>query len=197
MIETPLFGRFMGENKRLVFSAPMPYHYLVRGSIGAGAGMVFVGLVEGPTQIEAGPPPQWWIIIGAMVLLAGIAAAFSLASISFDLQERHYRRRQGPGLFNTLRVGSTNELDALVLISEPNSRIPGGGVTYHLVLHWKGESQPIMVLQQDTRMLPPGQPLNIGAHQLLSAGLRYAQAIGIPFFDNSHIAARCPVPIWR
>jgi hypothetical protein len=196
MIETPLFGRFMGENKRLVFSAPMPYHYLVRGSIGGGGGMILIGLLTAVTQIDAGPPPPWWCFFGLLVLLAGVAAAFSLVSISFDLGERFYRRRQGPGLFSNLRVGSVNELDALVLVSEPNPSYLAGGVTYHLVLHWKGEAQPIMVVQQDTRMLPPGQPLNIGAHQLLTEGLKYAQAIGIPFFDNSHLAAKCPVPIW-
>lgn len=85
----------------------------------------------------------------------------------------------------------------MVLIAEPNSKILTGGVTYHLVLHWKGEAQPIMVLQQDTRMLPPGQPLNVASQLLLQAGLKYAQAIGIPFYDNSHFASKCPIPIWR
>jgi hypothetical protein len=159
--------------------------------------MILIGIVSGPLQADAGPPPLWWVVIGLFVLLAGVAAAFSLTSITFNLQERHYRRRQGPGLFNTLRVGNMNDLDALVLVSEPNTLVPGGGVTYHLVLHWKGEAQPIMVLQQDTRMLPPGQPLNTFAHQLLSEGLRYAQALGVPLYDNSHLAAKCPVPIWR
>ena len=85
----------------------------------------------------------------------------------------------------------------MVLIAEPNSRLMNGGVTYHLVLHWKGQSQPLMVVQQDTRVLVPGQPLNIAAQQLLAEGLRFSQAIGIPFFDNSHFASKCPVPIWR
>jgi len=196
MIETPLFGRFMGEDKRLVFSAPMPYHHLVRASIGGGAGMMLIGLLAGATHADAGPDPWWWMFFGLLVLLSGVAAMFSLTSISFDLGERFYRRRQGPGMFSGLRVGKVSELDALVLISEPNPAYMAGGVTYHLVLHWKGEAQPIMVLQQDTRMLPPGQPLNIGAHQLLAEGLKYAQAIGIPFFDNSHFASQCPVPIW-
>lgn len=197
MIETPLFGRFQGENKRLVFSAPLPYYALIRLSIGGGIGMVLFGLLMAVSGIDGPQDPGWWMVFGTAFALAGVAATFSLTSISFDLHERHYRRRQGPGMFNKLVVGSVNELDALVLIAEPNSRILTGGVTYHLVLHWKGEAQPIMVLQQDTRMLPPGQPLNVASQLLLQAGLKYAQAIGIPFYDNSHFASKCPIPIWR
>ena len=141
--------------------------------------------------------PAWWQGIGLLVILAGTAAALSLTGISFNLGERHYRRRQGPGTFVKTIHGKFDELDALVLIAEPNSRMLAGGVTYHLVLHWKGQTQPIMVLQSDSRQLPPGQPLNIGAQQLLGQGLRYAQALGIPFFDNSHFASKCPVPIWK
>jgi len=197
VIETPLFGRFQGEDKRLVFSAPTPYHALVRGSIFGGIGMFLFGLAMPALNSGGSLTPEWWIFTGGAVALAGTAASFSLTSISFDLKERHYRRRQGPGFFQRARPGSVSELDALVLISEPNSKYMAGGVTYHLVLHWKGEAQPIMVLQQDTRILVPGQPLNIGAQPLLTQGLRYAQAIGIPFFDNSHFASKCPIPIWR
>ena len=197
MIETPLFGRFQGEDKRLVFSAPMPYHVLVRGSVGGGVGMVLFGFLFELTGFDGPLWPAWWIWIGLLVALAGIAAAFSLVSISFDIHEKRYRRRHGPGLFSNLRLGSTQELDALVLIAEPNSRLTTGGVTYHLVLHWKGEVQPIMVLQQDTRVLVPRQPLNIAAQQLLTQGLKYAKALNIPFYDNSHFASKCPVPIWK
>ena len=196
MIETPLFGRFLGENKRLVFAAPAPYQALVKGCIYGGTGMVLFGFLT--AAVGGGPLyPGWWVGTGTCVVLAGLLAAFSLTSIAFNLGERHYRRRQGPGTFVKTRLGSFKELDAIVLISEINPKIGTGGVTYHLVLHWKGQAQPIMVLQSDTRVLPPGQPLNIGAQHLLAQGLKYAQAIGIPFFDNSHFASPCPVPIWK
>jgi hypothetical protein len=195
MIETPLFGRFYGENKRLVFAPPLPYQALVKGSIGGGIGMVLIGLME--NVVEGPLYPMWWIMTGTAVCLAGVAAAFSLASITFTLGERHYKRRQGPGLFVRTITGSVNELDAIVLIAEPNSRLIPNGISYHLVLHWKGQAQPIMVLQTDSRALPNGQPLNIGAQQLLQQGLRYANSIGVPFFDNSHFASKCPVPIWK
>lgn len=176
---------------------PTPYQMLLKGTLIGGPGMILFGFFQQATGFDGPFTSEWWIVTGIAVFLAGVAAAFSLPSIAFDLGERHYKRRQGPGMFQTLRHGSVNELDAIVLIAEPNSRYLAGGVTYHLVLHWKGEAQPIMVLQQDTRLLVPGQPLNLGAQQLLTVGLRYAQAIGIQFFDNSHFASKCPVPIWR
>lgn len=197
MLETPLFGRFQGENKRLVFSAPMPYYALIRACIGGGCGMVLYGFAVDAFGIEAPFYPVWWMGIGALVAVAGVLATLSLTSITFDLQERYYRRRQGPGLIKGLRTGSIAELDALVAIAEPNSRLLAGGVTYHLVLHWKGQAQPIMVLQQDTRMLVPGQPLNVAAQQLLSVGANYAKALGLPFYDNTHFASKCPVSIWK
>ncbi len=197
MIETPLFGRFYGENKRLVFAAPAPYQVLVKGCLIGGPGMFVVGVGMAAFSIEGPLYPEWWLGVGALVTLAGMAAAFSLTNISFDLIERRYRRRQGPGLFVKTRIGSLNELDALVLIAEPNSQLLAGGITYHLVLHWRGEAQPIMVLQQDSRMQPGGQPMNLGGQQLLSLGLNYAKALGIPFYDNSHFASKCPVPVWK
>ena len=163
------------------------------------AGMVLIGL----TGDQMGFSATWWLLVGTLLVLAGIAAAFSLTSISFDLKEKVYRRRQGPGLFPKLSVGSISQLDAIVLLSEPNSRLLPGGVTYHLVLHWKVRpetggrpGEPLMVLQSDSRQLVPGQPLNISAQQLLQLGYQYSQALGIQFYDNSHFASKCPVPIW-
>ena len=199
MLETPLFGRFYGEGRRLVFAAPTIYHGLIRATVIVGAGMVLIGL----TGDQMGFSATWWLLVGTLLVLAGIAAAFSLTSISFDLKEKVYRRRQGPGLFPKLSVGSISQLDAIVLLSEPNSRLLPGGVTYHLVLHWKVRpetggrpGEPLMVLQSDSRQLVPGQPLNISAQQLLQLGYQYSQALGIQFYDNSHFASKCPVPIW-
>lgn len=197
MLETPLFGRFQGENRRLVFSAPTLYHALVRGCLITGSCMFVYGVLTPAVGVEGPVFPAWWVGIGALVVLAGIAAVLSLTSITFDLKERFYKRRQGPGLFPQVTVGPVTSLDALVLISEPNSRLMAGGVSYHLVLHWKvrpdagnSPAEPFMVLQTDTRQIVPGQPLNIGAQPLLQAGIRYAQAIGVPFYDNSHFASK-------
>lgn len=191
MIETPLFGRFYGENRRLVFQPALPYLALVRGTIGVGAFMVFLGLF-GSFFMELPLYPQWWQSVGAMVGVAGVGAMLSLTSISFDLRERHYRRRQGASRWLTGTSGSLNDLDALVLIAET---IPGlsSQVTYHLVLHWKGKKEPPMVLQQDTRSLLTGQPLNSSVGPLLQAASAYANALGLPLYDNSHFPSPNPV----
>jgi hypothetical protein len=198
MLETPLFGRFHGENKRLVFSPPAPYHVLVRGTTGFGVFALIYGLGSGVAGYDVAYfYPQWWLLVGTLTTAAGVLAALSLQSISFDLQERHYRRRQGPGMFPKGTYGSLNDLDAVVLIAEPNSRLTANGVTYHLVLHWKNQKEPLMVLQQDTRQVRNGQPLNYAAAQLLQAGMAYARALGVPFYDNSHFPSKCPVTIWQ
>lgn len=145
---------------------------------------------------EAALYPEWWFFTGAMLVGAATLAALSLQSISFDLKERHYRRRQGPGLLPRAFHGSINNIDALVLISEPNGRMVSGSVTYHLVLHWKNKVEPPMVVQQDTRLLGTGQPLNYAAGPILAAGSAYAKAMGVAFYDNSHFPSPCPVSVF-
>jgi hypothetical protein len=198
MLETPLYGRFVGEDRRLIFDAPAIYRYLVRAcAIGGGLSLIY-GLAADAGIVEvAAFYPQWWSMVGVMVGGASVLAALSLQSISFDLRERKYRRRQGPGFLPRGSAGLVDDLDAIVLLAEPNNRMIQGGVTYHLVLHWKGAREPIMVLQQDTRTLHTGQPLQSAAQPILAQGMRYAKALRLPFYDNSHFASPCPVSIWR
>jgi hypothetical protein len=162
-----------------------------------GGAMILYGLFCLVTGYPSTLWPQWWIGIGFLVLAAAALATLSLPSITFDLREKVYTRRQGPGTFQRVTRGPTSNLDAIVAVAEPNSRMRAGAVTYHLVLHWKGEAEPLMVLQQDTRQLVNGQPLNIAAAQILQRGERYARALGVRYFDNTHFASKCPVPIWR
>jgi hypothetical protein len=124
-----------------------------------------------------------------------VLAALSLQSVAFDLRERQYRRRQGPGATLRGTKGTFDRLDAVVLIAEPEPVL--GGVTYHLVLHWKALSEPSMVLQSDTRAVPSGAPLNHGAAALRDVGMRYARALGLPFYDNAHFPSGNPNPILR
>jgi len=176
----------------------MPYQVLVKGTVGLGAFMTLYGLGSAVFGYEVAYfYQQWWLMIGALVVMAGILAALSLQSITFDLKERFYRRRQGPGFLPRGTHGSLNDLDAVVLLAEPNSRMITGGVTYHLVLHWKNNKEPLMVLQQDTRQVAPGQPLNYAATQLLNQGMAYARALNLPFYDNSHFPSKCPVTVWQ
>lgn len=197
MLETPLYGRFIGESRRLVFAPSGPYRHLVRACYIFGLAGAGLGLLGTFTDANLPFGDMWWLITGLAVVAAGMLATYSMEALSFDLRERTYRRRQGAGGAASASRGAFGELDAIVLISEPNSRMLRGGITYHLVLHWKAERQPPLVLQQDTRVLPTGQPLNYAAAPLLSTGLNYARALGLPFYDNSHFPSPNPVPLMR
>ncbi|HWD39483.1 MAG TPA: hypothetical protein VG944_11585 [Fimbriimonas sp.] len=197
MLETPLYGKFVGENRRLVFGPTGPYQALVRACVVIGIVGAVLGLVTEPLGIQLPFYPAWWFFTGLAVTGAGVLAAFSLQIVVFDLKERTYRRRQGPGTFPKTSRGKFSDLDAIVLIAEPNSRLMAGGVTYHLVLHWKGMREPLMVLQQETRPVGSGLSLRDGASHLIPVGMRYAQALGVPFYDNSHFPSANPVPVWR
>lgn len=192
MIETPLVGRFYGEGRRLTFGAPAIYHALVRGTGITGALMFIAPHTPLPLPLF----DEWWTAIGAMLMVAAIGAAFSLQSIVFDLRERIYRRRQGPGFFPRFSKGRLDDLDAVVVTAELNQIAIPPSVTFHVVLYWKGNREPLMVLERDTRYFSPGQPLNANAGAILQSAQRYAQALGVKFFDNSYYASACPVPIW-
>ena len=195
MLETPLYGKFANEDRILVFSAPTAYHTLVRACVvGGGLAAVygalgFVGVTDPPVGT------LWWFLTSLAVCLAGVFAAYSLVMIRFDARSGQYRRREGGGAFGRTTGGPLAALDAVVLIAEPNSRLTPHGVTYHLVLHWKGAAEPPMVLQGDTRALVPGQPLNVGAGPLKERGVRYAQALKLPFYDNAHFPSPNPVRV--
>ena len=193
MLETPLYGKFANEDRILVFSAPTAYHTLIRTCVvGGGLATVYGALgFVGVTNPPIGT--LWWFLTSLAVCLAGVFAAYSLVMIRLDARSGQYRRREGGGAFGRTTGGPLGNLDALVLIAEPNSRMVQNGVTYHLVLHWKGGLEPPMVVQNDTRALVPGQPLNMGAAPLRERGMKYAQAIKVPFYDNAHFASANPV----
>lgn len=195
MLETPLFGRFVGENKRLVFSAAVAYYNLIYFCIGGGGLGALYGLLAPILGVITPVYPTWWVTFGSLVAAAGFLAILSLELIVFDLRERTYRRRMGGGFLTRPTNGRISELDALVLIAEAGGMRPG--VTYHLVLHWKGMKEPPMVLQSDSRVLVPGAPLQMGAGQMLGLGQRYAGALGVPLYDNSHFVSPNPKPIFR
>jgi hypothetical protein len=193
MLETPLFGRFQGEGRKLAFLPPAIYLTLVR--VVAIAGVIF--FLNGSLFWFPMFYPAWWHLVGVLLLGAAALASLSLHSVVFNLKEGTYRRRQGPGMFPKTTVGSLKNLDAVVLIAEPNASLVLNGVTYHLVLHWKNQAEPSMLLQSDTRSLGTGQPLNAAAANIQQVGIRYAQSLGVPFYDNAHFAGSNPAPLLR
>jgi hypothetical protein len=197
VLETPLYGKFLGENKRLLFAPTGPYYGLVRACVFLGFGGAFLGFLASPLNVALPIYNEWWIWTGVAVGCSGLLGAASMQSLVFDLREKTYRRRLGGGPFVGSSRGRLSDLDALVIIAEPNARMMQGGVTYHLVLHWKGQKEPSAVIQQETRLLPPGQPLNAGAAYLLQVGMKYAAALEVPFYDNSYFASSNPVSFLR
>src|SRR5579862_7179468 len=102
MLETPLFGRFLGENKYLIFAPAQEYFWLVGACVAGGAGCALWAMF---TQ------SFYFICLGIAVLGAGIWGALSLQWISFNLRERVYTRRQGPGLLPKNSRGSFKDLE--------------------------------------------------------------------------------------
>lgn len=192
MIETPIVGRYVGEGRRLVFGPPAAYHRFVQ-VVGAMGALLFIAGLLGLGGIFY---PFWCVMVGGMLMGAAGFAALSLQLVVFDLKEGTYRRRQGPGIFPSQSHGKISDLDAVVVVSETPMTRPGT-ITYHVVLHWKPTvPEPILVLHQDARPLPSGQPLNVYAGPVLQLGARYANSLGVKFFDNTYYASPCPVPLW-
>lgn len=192
MIETPLVGRFDDEDRRLAFGPPFPYYHIVTTTLVAG----LVSIVIGLSGQEIGPGAWWWRGLGIALLAAWAIAWLFLPSVVFSERDRTYRRREGAGGIARRTHGEWRALDAVVLIAEPNGRFTGG-VTYHLVLHWKGHAEPPLVLGYDTRVLVPGAPLASAAGPLRERGRRYAEFLGVTFYDNAHFPGRNPQALLR
>ena len=148
VLETPLFGKFANEDRILVFSAPTAYHALIRACVIGGALGTLYGFLASSGIVEAPLYPTWWVFTGAAVALAGVFAAYSLVMIRFDVKGGQYRRREGGGAFGVTTVGTLTDLDAVVLIAEPNSRMtpsivdPPISAWVFMISHSSGVSRP-------------------------------------------------------
>jgi len=184
-LETPLVGRFWGENRRLLFAPPVWYDSLVLVCIlGAAAWVGFRLATGGGLNLVA-------LAVG----LAGVWAALSSERMTIDLKARTYVRREGQGVFKRIRRGSVNAIDAVVLTTEvyPVGVIGGQLVIYRLLLYWKGAAEPVFVAERQESTISSGAPLNQNAGGMLQRGERYAKAMAIPFYDNSYYASPPPI----
>jgi len=184
-LETPLIGRFVGEDRRLVFAPPAWYESLVLACL---VGSV-VWLVWSWTQGFG------FNLVAVAVLLSGLWAALSSERIVFDLRSGTFLRREGQGLFKRIDRGPLTEIDAVVLTTEvyPVSVIGGQLMIYRLLIHWKGARLPVFVAERQEATVPAGEPMNRFAGGMLQRGQRYAKALGVPFYDNSYYASPPPV----
>ena len=192
MLETPLSGRFFGENKRLVFAPGPPYLWLVGGCTFGGLFLTllgFLGIIDG-----------FFVFVGLMICGAGIWGALSLEWIGFNLRERIFARKTGAGRAMRLYRGSMNDLEAIFVLSEDRLSVGtmvtmGRVITYRIVLQWRGMALPSMIVEQDYKSVPPGAPINMGVGPLMQKAARYGAALGVPVVDHSHVSTPNPVPM--
>lgn len=186
-LETPLVGRFVREDQGLVFAPPLWYERLVLACLTGGPLLAVVGLFWPELTGRLDTPAA--VLTGGAVFLAGVWALLSNERLHVDLKNRRYVRWEGTGLVKRRTKGSVDALDALVLLSE----VRLGLVVHRLVLHWKGSAEPLLVVAQQRATFDPQRPLGSTASGLLGQGQRYAAALRVNYFDNSHFHSPEPV----
>lgn len=193
-LETPLVGRFIGENRKLVFAPPRWYDVLVISCLVLGAAL-FLGILDGRSMFFLPVGRTWSVWVGAALLGAGAWALLSNERMACDLRSRTYSRLEGAGVVKRFRRGSLAYLDALVLSAEerPLGAIGLRQVTYRLVLHWKGAREPLLVIGRVDRTLTANVPLNSAAGEMLALGARYAKELQVPFYDNAYFSSSSPL----
>jgi len=187
-LETPLVGRFYREGKILVFAPPLWYDILVSACIISGVVLTLSFLVAGGEPYE--------LFVSIAIACAGLWALASNERMICDLGKRTYTRFEGSGLGKHLVRGPLSDLDALVLTTEQYAvaAVVRNVVIYRLVLHWKGIKHPPLPIEKEKHSIPVQAPLNHSAGFLLARGSTFAQALGIRYFDNSHMYGKSPVP---
>lgn len=181
MLETPISGRYGREERFLTFEPAVPYMALVYACVWGGGFFGLSGLLGGSMTA--------FLLWGA-VCLAGIWAHFSVPRIRFDTRTKQYRRRQGPGLIPRLWTGSTSDLDAIVVLAEP-SLLNRSIVNYYLVLHWKQQRAPLMVLEKS--VVHSTGNMQADGQGMVARAVKYGNSLELPVYDNTHFPSPCPV----
>ena len=194
LLQTRLYPYFQGEGRRILFAAAPAYLWLVRICVVGGILGAVAGFIAPIVGIDLPLYPFWWVLVGSLVAAAGVLAALSLPSISFNVRERAYRRWDGIASLGRQTGGRFDALDALVVTAHQNltaSVISGGlGVEFRLTLHWKGAMQPPLLLALDHRSVPGGAPLAVSAGPMMQLAQRVASALGVRLYDNSAVLSR-------
>lgn len=129
--------------------------------------------------------------MGPAVFFAGLWGQLSSERMTIDLRKKTYARREGQGVFKRIIRGSVSELDAVVALTEVSALYPGA-VIYRLVLYWKGNRWPLLILDRQNTISTGGQ-LNSSAGTIVAKGARYAQLLQISFYDNTYFASPEPL----
>jgi len=191
-LETPVTTMFYRE-KLLIFAPPLWYDLLVLACLFGGFGFSVYSFFQGGFQI--GNMPFLGFFLGLAVGVAGIWGALSNERMSCDVIKRTYSRLEGQGIGKRLTRGSVDEIDAVVAMAERYMGGLGNTVVYRLVLHWKGATQPLLVIESQFVSINPGVPLNTKSAGILMHGSRIAAALKVPFYDNTYYPSPGPVKV--
>ncbi len=186
-LETPLVGRFWGENKRLVFAPPLWYDWLVLACVFGGFGAFVLGFI--------GWGSGYWGNVGVFVGFGGVWAALSSERMTIDLRQRTYWRREGQGPFKRMTRGSLDSIDAVVAQAHEFG-IPGlvsRPVVYRIVFFWKGAREPLFIAERVETVIGHGAAIQSRAHEIVAKGARYAQEMKLPYFDNTYFHTADPL----
>ncbi len=198
MLATPLSGRFTGENKRLVFAPPEWYFWLIYATAIAGAVCLAYGLGGLTSDAFLLNNPAVCRLTAALLLLAAFFAYVSLERITIDLGERRYRRWFGRAFLPSYAFGKLDELESVVLTAEDKPFAPGHAgrtAAYRIVLVWKGMKLPVMVAEECFVPLAPHHALNAGAANSWQRAQSFAQALGLPMIDHTHVSSPHPTKL--
>jgi len=197
MLATPLSGRFIGENRKLVFAPPEWYFWLIYAT--GIAALVFLGFGLGAFRSDSfllNNPPVC-MLTGALLALAALFAFVSLERITFDLRERIYRRWFGQSFLPGYAHGRLDELESIVVLAQElpfSPKHPSRTAVYRIVFVWKAGKLPLMVGEE--AQVPLGvQPLASGASSALQRAATFGRALGIPVYDQTAVSSAHPVPI--
>jgi hypothetical protein len=175
MLETPTFGKYGREERTLTFEAATPYIVFVYLTILFGAWFALTNYLN---------DHRIYFLTGLAVILAGIWANLSMTRIRFDLRNRTYRRRQGPGIIGQkLWTGTIDEIDAIVVLREDSLR----GPRFHIVIYWKQQRCPLMALESEFTANPA---------KIFAKAQRYSASLRLPLYDNTSFASPSPIPIF-
>lgn len=191
-LETPLSGRLIGENKALIFAPPQWYEALM-------AVCLFGGLLAGiltslgimPLAFFQAAPWLGWAI-----MLAGAWAFLSSDRLIVNLKTQTWVRQEGGLLRFRVGRGSVSELDALVVVVENAALMgvaTGASGVFRVVLHWKGQRQPPLVLDRLDAQVPAGMPAGQAAGPLFSKASFYGKILGLPVYDNTQQYSGAPL----
>jgi len=190
-LETPLAGRIWRET-RLIFAPPTWYDTLTYACLVFGV-IAFFGSFLGLNILILGPEVLVWT--GPLVFVSGLWGQLSSERMTCDTRAKSYARREGQGLFKRIIKGSLAELDAIVLLAEqdPTPTLGGQMVVYRLVLHWKHNKEPLLIIGTERHVLSTGMNLNAKAGRIAQNGNRWASILGLPFYDNSYFHSPEPL----